>query len=373
MNNGLEHWLRARTVGLCMTYNRLLEFRVVRSTRSVVWTPARMVEDQEHAMMRSADHLEKHTDYPDPMFYLTFQAKYLFRSHDLRHLRVEQFNRYLYVCGEESRNAATLEEIDPDEYGFRIGNRDHRNYDAVLEGVPPGTMFRSAFAGAPNCRRRHDARLGVSRLPQLECAGGERESFYEQRLWIGLPWYCDTKPAVRMLEDDKQAMAWTLKWRKPLPEEINGARLDDETLELTNQPKLNGISFEVICKHFERTFADPELDLLCPCCSESIAESPCAQCKLAIGLHMCTNPRASRRGSLQWRQGSLHNGKLDAQRVIWNLHRRQLPDDVLDQKIDMYIGEGLLDEGQATEIRKCTHRRFKITWGIHKAFTCCGS
>ena len=151
---------------------------------------------------------------------------------------------------------------------------------------------------------------------------------------------------------------------------INGARLDDETLELTNQPKLNGISFEVICKHFERTFADPELDLLCPCCSESIADSPCPQCKLAIGLHMCTNPRASRRGSLQWRQGSLHNGKLDAQRVIWNLHRRQLPDDVLDQKIDMYIGEGLLDEGQATEIRKCTRRLILITRGLDKAFTC---
>ncbi len=352
MNNGLEHWLRARTVGLCTTYNRLLEFRVVRSTRSVVWTPARMVEDQDRTLMRSADHLEKHPEYADPVYYLTYQAKYLFRNHALRHLRVEQFNRYCYVCGDEGKNAATLEEIDQEEYGFRIANRDHRNYDAFMEGVPPGTLFRSAFAGAPNCRRRHDARLGVSRLPQLECAGGEREAFYEQRLWVGLPFHCETKPEVRMLDDDKQATVWRLKWRKPAAEDLNGLVLEDEALELTNRPKLNDISYELMCKHFERKFADAELDLLCPCCAESIADSPCGQCKLAIGFHMCTNPRSSRRGFLQWRQGSLHNGKLDAQRVIWNLHRRQLPEHVLEDKIKLYLGEGLLDEGQAEEMLK---------------------
>ncbi len=94
MNNGLEHWLRARTVGLCMTYNRLMEFRVVRSTRCVVWTPARMVEDSEHSMRRTPEHVARHEHYPDPMFYLNYQGKYLFRNHALRHLRPEQFNRY---------------------------------------------------------------------------------------------------------------------------------------------------------------------------------------------------------------------------------------------------------------------------------------
>ena len=65
-----------------MTYNRLLEFRVVRSTRAVVWTPARMVEDQEHSMKRTPEHLATHGDeeYPDPGYYLNFQGKYLFRA-----------------------------------------------------------------------------------------------------------------------------------------------------------------------------------------------------------------------------------------------------------------------------------------------------
>ena len=91
--NGLQHWLRCRTVGQCMTHNKLMEFRVVRSTRAVVWTPTRLVEDREHSMRRTPQHLDKHgTDYPDAVWYLHYQGKYLFRALPLRHLRIEQFN-----------------------------------------------------------------------------------------------------------------------------------------------------------------------------------------------------------------------------------------------------------------------------------------
>lgn len=65
-----------------MTYNRLMEHRVVRSTRAVVWTPNRMVEDREHSMRRTPEHVDKHQDeYPDPIWYLTYQGKYVFRTH----------------------------------------------------------------------------------------------------------------------------------------------------------------------------------------------------------------------------------------------------------------------------------------------------
>ncbi len=73
-----------------MTYNRLQEFRVVRSTRAVVWTPNRFVEPREHSMRRTPEHLAKHAGaYPDPIWYLTYQGKYLFRGNALRHLRIE--------------------------------------------------------------------------------------------------------------------------------------------------------------------------------------------------------------------------------------------------------------------------------------------
>ena len=258
---------------------------------------------------------------------------------------------YLYICGGD-KAIETLEHLDAAECGFKLANQDHRNFDGFMETTEPGNIFASCFTGAPSVRRRHDARLGVSRLPQLEMAGGERESFYEQRLFVGLPWYCDSKPEVRTLTGDKQIVVWRLKWHKPSPDSINGAVLDDETLEITNRPKSTDVSFEVACKLFERKFADPELDLLCPCCVGDLMESPCDACKFAVGFHYCRHPR-SRRGFLQWRRGSLHNGSLDAQRVLWNLHRRQLPDDVLNQKIDLYIAEGLLNEVDAEPMRKC--------------------
>ena len=93
-----------------MVYNRLLEFRVVRSTRAVVWQPGKMVEEQP--MHRGPEHLARHGDnYAYPCCYLTHQAKYLFRSAYLRHLRIEQFNRDLHArSGEKSNN--TLLELD---------------------------------------------------------------------------------------------------------------------------------------------------------------------------------------------------------------------------------------------------------------------
>ena len=133
----------------------------------------------------------------------------------------------MYICGGD-KSIETLENIDAAEYGFKLANQDHRNFDRFMEDTAPGTIFASAYAGAPSMRRRHDARLGVSRLPQLEMAGGERESFYEQRLFVCLPWYCDSKPAVRMLPGDKQLVVWRLKWQKPSPDLINGAVLDDQ-------------------------------------------------------------------------------------------------------------------------------------------------
>ena len=44
-------------------------------------------------MRRTPQHLDKHgTDYPDAVWYLHYQGKYLFRALPLRHLRIEQFN-----------------------------------------------------------------------------------------------------------------------------------------------------------------------------------------------------------------------------------------------------------------------------------------
>lgn len=49
----------------------------------------------------------------------------------------------------------------------------------------------------------------------------------------------------------------------------------------------------------------------------------------------------------------MHNLKVDGQRVLWNLHRRHLPLEVLDKKIANYIAHGLIDQGQAESMFAC--------------------
>ena len=89
--NGLKRWLQARTTGLCMAWSRLLRFHVVRSTRAVIWTAPRFVDDG--SAKRTDNHRFNNPAYPDPWHYLSYIAKFLFRHPQLRELRIEQFNR----------------------------------------------------------------------------------------------------------------------------------------------------------------------------------------------------------------------------------------------------------------------------------------
>ncbi len=61
-----------------------------------------------------------------------------------------------------------------------------------------------------------------------------------------------------------------------------------------------------------------------------------------VALTLCAG-----RNGLVWRPGSLHGGRLDIQRVLFNLHRRQLPTDVLIAKAEEYVSEGLVAQAEA--------------------------
>ena len=73
--NGLKAWLQGRVVGLCMTWARLLQHHIVRSTRAVVWTPPKFVEPPGTASLRTDDHLVKAQKYPDPKNYVSYIGK----------------------------------------------------------------------------------------------------------------------------------------------------------------------------------------------------------------------------------------------------------------------------------------------------------
>ena len=217
--NGLKDWLKCRTVGLCMAYNRLLNFHIVRSTRPVQWTPATFVPGADSRALRDPSHVKKCPDYPDPKYYLHHTQKYMFRHRDLRHLRVEQFNRYLAMAGDKDANPMTLEDTIIEADDNLLTDDHHRHSDPIMEHVPPGTHYKSPFRHVPGCRRRKTARLGVSRIPFIEPIGPSRELFYEAKLVLGLAWFCDELPEVA-----GEGVEWRFKWTPPSEEDVGGHR-----------------------------------------------------------------------------------------------------------------------------------------------------
>ena len=159
--------LRSRTVGVCMAMNRLLGFHVVRSTKPVQNILGIFVGKPEFRNRRDPTHVTKHPEYPDPEFHLNYTQKYFFRHADLRHLRIEQFHRYLRSTdqdtGTRNQGASTAEDraADDEEVDDDV-TRDlhHRNYDELLENTAPGTTFPSIAKGVPGCKRRTQKHLG---------------------------------------------------------------------------------------------------------------------------------------------------------------------------------------------------------------------
>ena len=327
-NNAAKAWLQCRTTGKATAWNRLLNFHIVRSTKAVVFTTPSFVQEPGDSSLRFAEHLAANPEYPEPMNYLTFIGKFFFRNARLRHLRIEQFNRYCTIMGEASAGTIALTSentIDDDdcETAYRVLDADHRNYDPVLEGTAIGTIFPASAPGVPSARRRHDQRLGVSRIPCLEISGSGREGFYQQKLLLSLPWYCP-EPIKSIMIDGKETLEWTFRCDPPTEDQI-GARLPSEVLKVTTVSE-GRFSFEEYCKRLEASYTDAELGVVCLCCS-GVANSSgkCDSCRYATGWHRChANGRTRGNDVLKWRAGTLHSGHLDVQRCLFNLHRRHL-------------------------------------------------
>ena len=336
-------WLKARTVGVCMTFNRLLGFHVVRSTRPCVFIPACFLGQKAYRNPRDPAHIEKHPSYPDPQYYLNYTQKYFFRHASLRHLRVEQFNRYLTSCDSDNAKTSqtaedTIEDVPEDAPPTET---HHRNYDEFMESITPGKHFPSTAQHIPGSKRRISSRLGVSRVPMIEPIGQSREMFYEAKLLLTLPWFCEELP--QKMADDSDA-EWTLRCTLPV-----------EALEPIAF-KVGGnesVSFEVMCDHLETRFCAAELNLVCRCCTEELQGSPCKSCMHATGFHRCCNSHAGDNHKFRWRKGTLFAGSLDIQRVLYNLHRKMLPKLALEEKAEEYVKAGFIDQRTAHRVLKC--------------------
>ena len=138
--------------------NPRLNFHVVRATRSVQYTPPYFVPERESRTPREAGHLARVPLYPDPRFYLSHTGKYFFRHESLRHLRIEQFNRYFSHMGDGATafSGRTLEDTvaDPDEVPIETS---HRHFDQTAQDTEPGSRLASIVHGVDGaCSRIKD-------------------------------------------------------------------------------------------------------------------------------------------------------------------------------------------------------------------------
>ena len=179
-------------------------------------------------------------------------------------------------------------------------------------------------------RRRKNTELAVSRTPFLEPLGDKREQFYEQRLFLGLPWYC---PAfLQSMSDgvDGKRAAWRITAGIHELQDLRVAQLPPVELLLCAN---GGISFEEECKKLESEYSKPEHALVCECCAHEIADSPCPSCRYAIGFHICQQ----RPEHMLWRKGTLHAGTFDISLMLYRLHKKMLPLEKLKKKAQAHM------------------------------------
>ena len=123
-----------------------------------------------------------------------------------------------------------------------------------------------------------------------------------------------------------------------------GATLDPQELVLAPD---RAVSFEKVGAHLEKELCRGEHKLTCRCCKlEDSDKYKCKACRYCTGFHRCFNERLDT-GKLRWKKGSLHAGGLDIERVMFNLHRKGLPTEVLKRKATEYVDEGLLSGKKA--------------------------
>ena len=333
--DGVKDFLKARTVGLCMCHNRLLNFHVVRSTCQVVFTPTTFVPGERTHTRRPPEHIEKEGNYPDPMFFMgRIQQQYLFRNQRLRHLRVEQFHKYFAPAFGPGLGASgsspTIEDTCENEVAPSGADTHHRHFDQQSEIIREGKKLLGTNEYATAMRRRKDTELAVSRTPFLEPLGEKRDQFYEQRLFLGLPWYCPAIPQSMSDGVGGKRAAWRVAAGIHELQDNRVAKLSPVELLLGAN---GGVDFEEECKKLESEYCKPEHGLVCECCAGEIADSPCPSCRHAVGFHHCQQ----RPEHMWWRKGTLHAGQCDISLVLYRLHKKMLPLETLKKKAQAYM------------------------------------
>ena len=323
---GIKDWLQCRTVGLPMTHNRLLNFHVVRNTRSV-----QFIFCHFHRSMHvdAEDRAGKMGDYGGS---LGWTHKFFYRHESLRHLRPEQHNRYFTFAGDpKATSPNTIEDTIGDDDETMQTHTSHRHYDRLADnGILQGTCLKSVAKHCDGSKRRQDSRLGVANVAFIEPLGERREDHFEQKLLLGLAWFCTHKPTI----EANGSIEWTFFWKSP----VQGVA--DRSIAIRDD---TAISFEDLCSLMEKEICQQHLNLICKCCCLD-KEGVCKSCRFAVGFHYCEAQPPDR---MLWRKGTLHDGVAIVERCLFNLHRKDVPLEKLKIKAAEYVAAHHISEERA--------------------------
>ena len=227
---------------------------------------------------------------------------------------MEQYKRYFATSketgegpGEQTREDTRDAEEEREDHRALV-REDHRHHDEKAQALLPSTAFPSRSPHGEKAVRRRNTTLAVCRARVIEPLGDLREAFYEQRLLLGLPWYCpDLKPAA---ENDPGGKAhYTWRFLSVPPAELHAEVAPVELHLGYHLP----VSMEMKCHELDRLYSN---SFACLCCAKELP-SVCANCVHAIGFHRCVNPDGD--ASLRWRNGTLHGGRMDVERMLYRL------------------------------------------------------
>ena len=119
--------------------------------------------------------------------------------------------------------------------------------------MEPGEVFHcDGFPASRQCasaHRRGNMDMCVPRSGFWEPMGAGREAFYEQRLLLGLPWFCKASAGHRRVDGETKP-CWTFTTSAPrVPPNLLSFSMVERRLE-------QELLFEQLCLNYANAFSD---------------------------------------------------------------------------------------------------------------------
>jgi len=346
----VSEYLKTKTIGACMAIFRHNGGKICEMHNDVMYFPFAFEENQYY--LRPLWHQHARSQYPHQLRFLSKQEKYLLRPVNVRHLRVDSWQRY-YNC--LTRRQALLSDADAEVKEKEVGSSErgysrrwrqlhqeeddpeHPHYDRDASNETVGTTHTYAKPVHDLVlRRRANTNLGFVRTwiwaPAAEITNSgrsQRDHFFESRLFRSLAWY----------RDDQETLSVDIPAHVGATDANAQTQINFEQIceEIFHGKEDRMLVYEPICQHLEKRFTK---FYGCSCCAGQAtpACSLCANPLSRVGFHVCCNRRHQ-----VWRPGTLWDANKNlGQNYLWDLVNQGLGLKFIVQAGERLVAAGVL-------------------------------